>query len=101
MRIIRDATPEDAPRIAAFLGQRHAARTARLGELVHSTSLPALLAENDGRLEGVLTWIESGSEIEIHTLHATASWTDVGTALLGATTRRPKGACQSASGAPG
>jgi L-amino acid N-acyltransferase YncA len=76
--------------VAAFLAERLAARNVRLGELVDATRLPAIVAEDDGRLAGVLTWLRHGREVEIHTLHAATSWVGVGTELLDAVRARAR-----------
>ena len=43
---------------------------------------PALVAEQDGRLVGVLTYVVDGSDCEILTLHADVRRRGVGTALI-------------------
>ena len=79
---IRRSTPEDAGRLAGFLRAHNAAEVARLGELVHALDHPALVAEESGKLAGVLTYVVSGTACEVLTLHASDSWKGVGSALL-------------------
>ena len=79
---IRRSTPEDAARLAGFLRAHNAAEVARLGELVHALDHPALVAEESGKLAGVLTYVPSGSSCEVLTLHVAESWKGVGSALL-------------------
>lgn len=55
---------------------------ARLGRLEDSLAHPALLAERDGELAGVLTYVVDGDSCEVLTLHATERFGGVGTALL-------------------
>jgi ribosomal protein S18 acetylase RimI-like enzyme len=81
---IRAKQPErDAPQLAAFLQRHHSARVARLGELLDPSQHPALVAEDDGRIVGVLTYVPHRTETEILTLHVEGRWRGVGTALIG------------------
>jgi GNAT superfamily N-acetyltransferase len=41
-----------------------------------------LVAEQDGRLVGVLTYVVRGAECEVLTLHADERWQGVGSALI-------------------
>jgi hypothetical protein len=61
---------------------RSTARVARLGELVDALEHPALVAEKDGRLVGVLTYIVDGDSCEVLTLHVAEQSIGVGSALL-------------------
>jgi GNAT superfamily N-acetyltransferase len=77
---------EDADRSAAmaFLARHNHSSAARLGELLEPLDYPALLAEADGEIAGMLTYVpEPGWEqCEVLTLHATERWHGVGTALI-------------------
>jgi GNAT superfamily N-acetyltransferase len=73
--------------VDAFLAAYGTEVVARLDELVDARRHPALIAETEGRLLGVLTWIVTGHSLEVLTLHAAERWTGVGTALLGAALR--------------
>jgi N-acetylglutamate synthase-like GNAT family acetyltransferase len=89
--IVRDARAEDGPRVGAFLTERQAAHNARLGELIDVTRLDTLIAEDNGRLVGLLTWRAGEGELEIHTLHTATPWAGIGTVLLGAVRERARG----------
>jgi GNAT superfamily N-acetyltransferase len=84
---VRPREPADEPAVGAFLAERHSARVARLGRLERPLDHPALLAERDGALAGVLTYVIGRDECEILTLHAAEQWRGVGTALLEAVER--------------
>jgi GNAT superfamily N-acetyltransferase len=77
---------EGADRSAAmaFLAQHNHARVARLGELLEPLNFPALLAEADGEILGLLTYVPDPrwEQCEILTLHATEQWHGVGSALI-------------------
>ena len=77
---------EDADRPAAleFLARQNSARVARLGELLEPLDHPALLAEADGEMLGMLTYVPGPGweQCEVLTLHVTGQWRGVGTALL-------------------
>jgi uncharacterized protein YhfF/GNAT superfamily N-acetyltransferase len=81
---VRPAYPVDRPAVDAFLAARHSDAVARLGELVDARRHPALIAEVDGELAGVLTWVLRGRSMEVLTLHAARQWAGVGTALVSA-----------------
>jgi GNAT superfamily N-acetyltransferase len=55
---------------------------ARRDELVDCAGLPAAVADQDGAVVGVLTYLITGATCEILTLHAGRSWHGVGTALV-------------------
>ena len=82
--IVRPAEPRDRDALAAFLEERGAARVARRRALVDATEHPALVAEENGRLAGVLTYVLDGPRrlCEVLTLHAVERRRGVGTALL-------------------
>jgi GNAT superfamily N-acetyltransferase len=81
--IVRPAEPEERDVVSAFLEERGSARVARRGELVDAGVHPALVAEEGGRLAGVLTYVLDGRACEVLTLHAVERWRGAGTALLG------------------
>jgi GNAT superfamily N-acetyltransferase len=79
---IRDREQSDIPQVGRFLAERHCARVARLGRLEDTLAHPALVAERDGELAGVLTYILDGESCEVLTLHSAERLRGVGTALL-------------------
>ena len=79
---VRPAAAGDRAWIDTFWAQRGGPLIARRGELVKATGHPALVAERgDGRV-GLLTYIVTGAECEILTLHAEDQWSGIGTALV-------------------
>jgi GNAT superfamily N-acetyltransferase len=72
----------DRARITEFLVERSTARVARLGELVAATAQAALVAEKEGRIVGVLTYIVDDDSCEVLTLHVAEQWHGIGSALL-------------------
>ncbi len=84
---VRPAYPVDRPAVDAFLAEHDADVVARLGELEDARLHPALIAEVDGELAGVLTWVLRGKSMEVLTLHAARQWAGVGTALVAAARR--------------
>jgi N-acetylglutamate synthase-like GNAT family acetyltransferase len=82
---VREATAADLDWIERFLDENGARRVARNGELVAPLDHPMLIAEtDDGQPAGLLTWIVSGDECEILTLHAVRQWQGAGSALIAA-----------------
>jgi len=79
---VRPREPADRDAVDEFLTARHSQRVARLGELLHPLDHPALVAEGDGRLAGVLTYVVSESDCEVLTFHVARQWRGVGSALL-------------------
>jgi GNAT superfamily N-acetyltransferase len=79
---VRAAEPADRDRVDTFLGDHNAALAARLDELVDARRQPAFLAEDEGEIAGVVTYIVGDTDCEILTLHATRPWQGAGTALL-------------------
>jgi GNAT superfamily N-acetyltransferase len=75
---------EDGDRacVEAFLGERGHRHAARLGRLEDPLAHPALIAERDGELAGVLTFVVDGDSCEILTLHAGERLGGAGTALV-------------------
>jgi GNAT superfamily N-acetyltransferase len=87
---IREREAGDREVVARFLAERYSARVARLGRLEDPLEHPALIAERDGALAGVLTYVVSGDACEILTLHVTEQWGGVGTALVDAVERKAR-----------
>jgi GNAT superfamily N-acetyltransferase len=79
---IRERTAEDEPTAAAFLTERGSRSVARLGRLEDALEHPALIAEREGRLVGVLTYVIAGGDCEVLTLHAAERWGGIGSALV-------------------
>jgi GNAT superfamily N-acetyltransferase len=79
---VRAREEKDVASVAAFLAENDTARAARRGELLNALDYPALIAEEDGRLLGVLTYIVRGNECEVFTLHTAEQWRGAGTALI-------------------
>ena len=84
---VRAREPADEEQVAAFLRAHHSERVARLGEVVRPLDHPALIAEDGGRLAGVLTYVVADGGCEILTLHAAAQWRGTGTTLIEAVER--------------
>ena len=84
---VRQAEPRDRPAVAAFRAARHSARVARRGVLVQPDDHAALLAEDDGAVLGVITYVIDGADCELLTVHAEPPRSGVGTALLAAVER--------------
>jgi GNAT superfamily N-acetyltransferase len=55
---IRAAEPDDRPALEPFLARWHSLRVARRGELVPPLDHPMLVAEDNGRLVGLLTEVK-------------------------------------------
>jgi GNAT superfamily N-acetyltransferase len=88
---VREATEADRAALHSFLSQRHSAVVARIGRVENALDHPALIAEDDdGALAGVLTYVVTGDECEILTLHAATQWTGAGTALIEALERKAR-----------
>ena len=82
---VRVASDVDRSWIESFLAQNNALRVARRGELVSPIDRPMLIAETaDGRPAGLLTYVVSGDDCEILTLHAASQWHGAGSALIAA-----------------
>jgi GNAT superfamily N-acetyltransferase len=79
---VRAAEPPDRERLDRFLGDHNAALVARLDQLVDARRQPAFIAEDDGELAGVLTYVVADTDCEILTVHAVRSWQGIGTMLL-------------------
>lgn len=79
---IRQATSDDDDDREAFAKRWNALRNARKGALVNALEHPALVAEHDARLVGVLTYVIAGDQCEVLTLHVDHQRSGVGTALI-------------------
>jgi GNAT superfamily N-acetyltransferase len=79
---VRAREDRDRSEVERFLAERYSARVARLGRMEDSLAHPALVAERDGELAGVLTYVLSSDACEVLTLHAAERQTGIGTALL-------------------
>jgi len=77
-----EQSPSERGRVAEFLEERSTARVARLGELVDAREQQALIAEEQGRLVGVLTYLLDRDSCEVLTLHVVDRWRGIGFALL-------------------
>jgi hypothetical protein len=64
---IRAAAPGDRAQLEGFLERWHSLRVARLGTLERPLDHTMLVAERDGRLIGVLTYVVRGAECEVLT----------------------------------
>jgi GNAT superfamily N-acetyltransferase len=84
---VRRSEEDDRPALEAFLARWYSTRVARRGALLRPIDHPELLAEEDGRLLGVLTYVVDGAACEVLTLHADERRRGVGTALLAAVRR--------------
>jgi GNAT superfamily N-acetyltransferase len=84
---VRPGRPEDRAAIAAFLSARNAARVARRGALEDALAHPSLVAEESGRLAGVLTYVIDAAACEVLTLHAQRRFGGAGSALIAAVRR--------------
>jgi GNAT superfamily N-acetyltransferase len=81
---VRHREARDRAEVESFLADRHSLRVARLGRLEDPLDHPALVAERDGALAGVLTFVVGNDDCEILTLHAAERLAGTGTALLDA-----------------
>lgn len=79
---LRKAGGSDRQAVADFLEERSTAKVARLGELVDATVQETLVAEKDGQIVGVLTYIIDDDSCEVLTLHIAEPSIGVGSALL-------------------
>jgi hypothetical protein len=53
---VRPRVDSDPPVVESFLARRHSSRVARLGAVERPLEHPGLIAEEDGRLIGLLTY---------------------------------------------
>lgn len=80
---LRRADVSERQAVAHFLEERSMARVARLSELVDATAQETLVAEQDGQIVGVLTYIiDDDDSCEVLTLHVAEQWVGIGSALL-------------------
>ena len=79
---IRRREASDRPALEAFLSRWNALRVARRGVLESALDHPALIAQDNERLIGVLTYVVNGSQCEILTLHVDGPGRGVGSALI-------------------
>jgi GNAT superfamily N-acetyltransferase len=79
---IRAAEPDDRAALEDFLKRWNSLRVARLGTLERPLDHAALVAAEDGRVVGVLTYALRAGACEILTLHAAERRQGVGTALI-------------------
>ena len=79
---VRPRGQADEHSVEDFLRRQDALLNARRGEVVPAMDHPALVAEDAGRIAGVLTYVIRGDECEVLTLHSEQRWAGVGTALL-------------------
>lgn len=81
---VHPALPEDRDKVDAFLETHGTRVVARGGVLVDASLHPALIAEEDAKIVGVLTYIPAGHTWEVLTLHAEPRRSGSGTALMDA-----------------
>jgi len=79
---VRPATPADRPWIEGFLHEVGGIRIARRGEVARPLDHPMLIAEDGQRPAGLLSYIVTGTECEILTVHAVTQRRGAGTALV-------------------
>ena len=79
---IRQRAELDRPAVKDFLAGWNALCVARLGVLERALDHPALAAEENERLIGVLTYVMEGSQCEVLTLHVDEPGRGVGSALI-------------------
>jgi GNAT superfamily N-acetyltransferase len=84
---VRQRDESDRAEVERFLAERHSLHVARLGRIEDPLDHSALVAERDGTLAGVLTYVLDGDDCEILTLHAAERFTGTGTALVQAVER--------------
>jgi N-acetylglutamate synthase-like GNAT family acetyltransferase len=82
MMRIRQREDSDRPAVEEFLARWNALSAARRGVLERPLDHPALIAEENARLIGVLTYVVDGSQCEVLTLHVEEARRGVGTALI-------------------
>ena len=57
---VRERDESDRSEVESFLAERYSLHVARLGRLEYALDHPALVAEGDGALVGVLTFVLDG-----------------------------------------
>jgi GNAT superfamily N-acetyltransferase len=81
---IRERVPEDERSLEAFVARHYLRRVARFGELLDPLDHSALVADDNGRIAGLLTYIIDSHRCEILTLHVDSKWLGTGSRLLAA-----------------
>jgi len=81
---IRQRKPEDERSLEGLVARHHLQRVARLSELVDPLDHSALVADDNGRIAGLLTYIIGPEKCEILTMHVDSKWLGTGTRLLAA-----------------
>jgi N-acetylglutamate synthase-like GNAT family acetyltransferase len=79
---VRQREHADRRAIETFLARWNSLRVARLGALEQPLDHRALIAEEDGRIVGVLSYVVDGACCEVLTLHVDVRGRGVGTALI-------------------
>lgn len=79
---VRCSEPNDRPAVEDFLARWSSLRVARLGRIEWPLDHPALVADDDDRLVGVLTYVLNGAQCELLTLHVDDRRRGVGSALV-------------------
>jgi ribosomal protein S18 acetylase RimI-like enzyme len=79
---VRAREQNDMGAIADFLAANNSERVARKGVMLDPRDHPALLAEENGSLIGVLTYVIDGDSCEVLTLHSSPQWRGAGSALI-------------------
>ncbi|UBU15341.1 GNAT family N-acetyltransferase [Nonomuraea gerenzanensis] len=84
---VRDTRPDDLPAVTRVLTESWGGTTLMVlgsGELVDVAKLPGFVAEVDGELAGLVTYLEQDGAVEIASLNAVLPGRGVGRALLDA-----------------
>ena len=79
---VRPCRPEDRPALTEFLRGHNADVVARAGELVDAVGQLAFLAWSEGHVVGAATFLVTGSDAELLTLHTARRVDGIGSALL-------------------
>lgn len=79
---VRARDDGDREWVKRFLAEHDSVEVARLGRVERALDHPALVAERDGTLAGVLTFVLGNGDCEILTLHAVERFGGTGTALV-------------------
>ena len=79
---VRRREPTDRPAVEDFLARWNSLRVARLGRIERALDHPGLIADDNGRLVGVLTYVLDGPRCEVLTLHVDDRRRGVGSALV-------------------
>ena len=88
----RTATDKDATAIADLLREAWGeTRAVGHGVVYELTELPTLLAESDGQILGILTYMIDGDEMQIVSINAFTPHAGVGTGLIEAAKARARG----------